>query len=251
MHAPSRSGFSRVARAALFGEAAQCARVVLSWTAAGGITAGGVLIGVAALGAPEMARSLLPLAPVLFVIGAAGGLLHGCILAFLGRPPDAAPGNVLTALAIAAVLSVPALVVAWVAAAWISLTFAALAIRTPSTILLVSVGWLVGAAVCYWAAVEGVRAFRCAFSRWPESRPGTLLLAGAGAIFATVFVGYQPQIWWTDVRVTGIGAVILALVATVWIALPVIVLLLHYLHRRFASVWDGPTAGDRIVQTDR
>ena len=69
-------------------------------------------------------------------------------------------------------------------------------------------------------------------------------------VLAVLFVHYRPGIWGTDLRVTGIGALILALVSTIWIALPIIVVLLHYLHRRSASVEDGPAATKKIVQPD-
>lgn len=250
MDASQETGFPRVAREALCGEAARCAAVVVSWSAAGGITAGGLLVGFAALGSPEMAQALLPLTPALFLVGAAGGLVHGSVLAYVGRPPHTSRVEALRAIGTGVVLALPALVVAWVATAWISLTSAVLTLRTGATVALVVTGWAVGTAVCCWAALEGWRSFRCAFSRWPESRPGALLLVGVAVAFAMLFVGYHPEIWGTDVRVSGIGAVILALAATLWIALPIIVVLLHYLHRRFASMWDGPTATDRIVQSD-
>lgn len=247
MNAPRKSEVPRTLREVLLGPAGRSTRVVVSWVAAGGITAGGLLIGVAALGSAEMGHGLLPLAPVLFVVGAIGGLLHGSILAYVGRPQGVSTHATAVALVWGVVLSVPALTVAWVATAWISLTSAVMALHAWTTTLLALAGWAVGLAVCCWAAAEGWKAFLAAFSRWPESRPGALLLVLAGVAFAVVFVRYRPEIWMTDLRVTGIGALILALVATVWIALPVIVVLLHYLHRRFASVWDGPTSGEKTV----
>ncbi len=69
----------------------------------------------------------------------------------------------------------------------------------------------------------------------------------AAALFAVVFVRYHPEFWLTEFRVTGLGSLILALVATLWIALPVIVVVLHYLHRHFASVWDGTTSSETIL----
>ena len=247
MNAPHESGISRTVREAFVGQAARSARVVISWTAAGGITAGGLLIGVAALGSPEMARGLLPLAPVLFLIGAAGGLVHGSILAYLGRPPAVGTAATIGAIGSGVLLSIPALAVAWVATAWISLTSAVVALHVWTTTFVALAGWIVGVAACCWAAVEGWEAFCTAFSRWPESRPGALLLVVVGALFAVLFVRYHPAIWLTDFRVTGVGALILALVATVWIALPIIVVLLHYLHRHFASVWDRPTSREKTV----
>src|SRR3972149_4533538 len=63
-----------------------CARVVVSWTVGGGIGFGGVLVGsltVAGLVAPGLQ---LLAAPVLFLLGAFLGGVHGALLAVVGRP---------------------------------------------------------------------------------------------------------------------------------------------------------------------
>jgi hypothetical protein len=138
-------------------------------------------------------------------------------------------------------------VIAWVVTAWISLTSAVIALHVWSSTVLAAAGWVAGVATCCWAAVEGWEAFCTAFCRWPESRPGAILLVVAAGLFAVFFVRFHPEIWLTGLRFSGVGALILALVATVWIALPVIVVLLHFLHRRFASVWDGSTRHETIV----
>lgn len=247
MNATREYAISRTIRTALIGRAARSTRVVVSWTVAGGVTGGGLLVGIAALGTPEAARGLLPLSPVLFIVGALGGLIHGSLLGYVGRPDGADTSTTLAAILSGVILAIPALTVAWVATAWISLTFVVVTLHAWSTTLLAAAGWAVGVTACCWAAVEGWEAFCSAFCRWPESRPGAWLLVVAAALFGVLFVGYHPEIWLTDFRVTGAAAVILSLVATVWIALPIIVVLLHYLHRRFASVWDGSAPGEKIV----
>jgi hypothetical protein len=246
----AKRSISRAVHEAFLGTSARSRRVVISWAVAGGITTGGLLVGLTALGSPETAQGLLPLAPVLFLVGAVGGVIHGSVLAYLGRAEGVGGPAAAAAVASGILLSIPALVVAWVAAAWISLTPAVVTLHVWSTTVVTLIGWLVGTAACCWAAVEGWEAFCSAFARWPESRPGALLLVGAAAVLAALFVHNRPGIWGTDLRVTGIGALILALVSTIWIALPIIVVLLRYLHRRFASVWDGPAASEKIVQPD-
>ncbi len=144
MNQPAESGVASTARESLIRETSRSTRVVVSWVAAGGITAGGLLIGVAALGSPEMSQGLLPLAPVLFLIGAAGGLIHGSILAYLGRPEGAGTAATIRAIMAGIVLSIPVLVVAWVATAWISLTSAVLSLHVWSSTLLAAAGWVVG-----------------------------------------------------------------------------------------------------------
>ena len=89
----------------------------------------GCLIGFSALGSPAMAQALLPLAPFLFLAGALGGVAHGAVLAYVGRPHGTSrrrPGLLGRAPA-----HVPALMVAWVATAWISLTSAVFALHAP------------------------------------------------------------------------------------------------------------------------
>jgi len=229
---------TKTLRDTLLGEAASCARIVVSWTMTGGVAAGGLLIGMTALGSPEEARVLLPLSPVLFVLGAAAGLVHGSALAYVGRPLSTSGRTATASILLSFIVVIPALLAAWVAAAWISLTSAVLTLGRPTTTIVTSLGWLVGIAVCCWAAIEGWHGFERAFTRWPESRPGALLISGALAVLALTFVMHRPPIGHTELRLTGFGAVILAFVATIWIATPVVIVLLHYLHKWFAPVWD-------------
>lgn len=230
--------FTGIVRAAFLGEAASCGRIVVSWTATGGVTAGGMLIGLTALASAEEAQVLLPLAPVLFLLGAVAGLLHGAVLAYVGRPLTVSGRAAVGRIFLSFLGVLPALVVGWVVAAWISLTGAVLAIRGASTIALTSIGWVAGLALCFWAASEGWHGVERAFTRWPESRPGAILISGSLAILALTFVLHRPPIGHTNLRLTGLGAVILAIVATIWIATPLVIVSLHYLHKWFAPVWD-------------
>jgi len=246
----AKRSISRAVHTIFLGRCARSRRVVISWSVAGGVTLGGLLVGLAALGSPETAQGLLPLAPALFLVGALAGLMHGSVLAYMGRSEGVSGEDAVIAVAAGILLTIPALVVAWVAAAWVSLTSAALILHTFRTAALTLIGWVVGAAVCCWAAVEGWEALCTAVSRWPERRAGVVLLIGAAVGMAVLFNHHRPGVWGTDLRVTGIGALILALVSTIWLALPIIVVLLRYLHRRFASVWDGPAPSEKIVQPD-
>ena len=92
-----------------------------------------------------------------------------------------------------------------------------------------SIVWAIGSGPWGW------RGARRAFARWPERRLGALILAGILAILAVGFVLEQPALWGTDVQVKGLGALILALGATVWIALPVVLAVLHGAHRLFGD----------------
>lgn len=243
MNASTRSDIRSAIRRSLHGGEASCLRVVISWSAAGGITAGGLLVGAAALSSPAMAATLLPLAPFLFLAGALGGLAHGSVLAYLGRPDGVAPTTALAAVGTGILFAIPALAVAWVATAWISLTSAVLTLHALPTSIVTALGWALGLTICAWAVFEGWRASRNAFARWTESRPGALLVTGVGVVFAVWFVSYRPELWGTDIRVGGLGAILLAVAVTVWVAAPILVVGLHWVHRRFASTWDAAHLG--------
>ena len=208
------------------------ARVIVSWTLAGGIVAGGFLLALATWGSPATASAVVPTAPILFAMGAAAGLVHGTLLAYLGRP-DPARGRTPKETALLAagglLLGAP---VALVTAGWISLLATTAALQRPFTRLMAWAAVGVGALFALWAVTEGLRALRNALARWPASRTGTVILTVILAVLVLVFHRLRPEIWFTDVRVTGAGAVALAFVATLWIAAPVVVLGLSLVGRR-------------------
>ena len=92
-------------------------------------------------------------------------------------------------------------------------------------------GWTGALLVCAWAAWEGWRSLARAFERWPERRAGTLIMLGILAILGLSFFLNRPVIWGTDLQVRGMGAIILALGATIWIGLPVVLGTLHVVHK--------------------
>jgi hypothetical protein len=100
--------------------------------------------------------------------------------------------------------------------------------------------WRVLLVLCAAAVVQGVRALRTAYVRWPDARLGTLLAAVAFGFLLVSFLSEPPVLWGTNLRVTGVGALLLAAGVSAWIASPVIVLTLQLLHRRW--LWK-PQAG--------
>jgi hypothetical protein len=152
----------------LLGRAAPCTRLVVSWASGGGIIAGGFLVGVASLESPQNAQPFVSLAPVLFLVGAFAGLVSGALLALAGRPAGVRAQTARSAIASGLALSIPALAVAWVITAWISLTSAVLTLHAPVTLAIAAVGWVLGIWVCMWAAWEGWRALRGTFARLRE-----------------------------------------------------------------------------------
>ena len=165
MGAPQRFDAVHSVRDVLLGVCAPCARLVVAWAAAGGIAAGGILVGAAALDSPEMAQPLVSLAPALFLFGAAAGLALGSLLAWAGRPSGPSAHTVRSAIGCGVALSIPTLAVAWVVTAWISLTSAVLTLHGSITVAIAAVGWVVGLWVCMWATWEGWMALRVAVGR--------------------------------------------------------------------------------------
>jgi hypothetical protein len=189
-----------------------CARVTLSWTVAGGVAAGGILVS----------------GLTLFLAGAVLGLAHGCVVAVIGRPGCLSRTGAFRRCLVGGVLAVPALALAWVVTAGISLTAALVHEFRASFLLLAAGAWIFGLALCGWAAREGVVVVRRAVQRWPESRVGSLLSFGLLVALSAIFVRNPPELLGTGLRVNSIGALLIALAVTLWVGLPLLVLLLHF-----------------------
>ena len=209
-------------------------RLVLSWALAGGIIAGGFFVAALTLSDRVSSNFLGGVVLILFVGGSAAGCVHGALLSYLGRPTGLTRKAWARALGLGAFWLLPTIVVGGLAASWIGLTAAGLASERPAVLAGVVVGWMLGAAACLWAAIEGWRAIFRAMERWPELRIGTVLVLVTFAVLCTAFLATRPAIWFTEVRVQGVSAVVLALGASVWIATPVVIALL-----RVARNWVG------------
>lgn len=206
-------------------------RVSVAWTLAGGVTAGGLLVAAVTLSGSISANSAPSAATILFLLGAAAGFVHGGVLGYLGRDLSRSRGHAARGVGFGLILLLPSVPVVWLftlllalsPASWISDDFG---LRAGAVL-----GWMVATGVCAWAAWEGWNALTAALTRWPERREGSLIMVGIAAILCLLFFLERPEIWGTDIRVTGIGAIVLAIGATTWIALPVVLASLHLLHR--------------------
>ncbi|HZD05411.1 MAG TPA: hypothetical protein VE173_10845 [Longimicrobiales bacterium] len=209
------------------------ARIVVAWSMGGGVVAGGLLIAAMTLSERLSSSGAPELSAVFFLLGAGAGVAHGGLLAYLSRDPSLSRTEMLGVLLRALPWAVPGLLLSWAAALWMSLTAAVLQTTEPGLLAVggIVVAWLFGLTVCGWAAWEGVQGVVVALRRWPDLRVASVVISVVFAVLATTFVTTHPQIWWTDVRVTGAGALILALGATVWIALPVVIAGLGVVHR--------------------
>lgn len=207
-------------------------RVALSWAAASGLLAGGAWVAVLASTGRTSASTSWFLSTLFFVVFGILGFVHGAVLGYLGRDREHSRWRVLRSVVWAAVLGAPVLALMYEIAVWISMTEVAVLAPRPALVIGVSVSWLVLLTVCTLAVWQGAVVLRCAYSHWPECRLGTLLLAATFAFLLLSFLSEPPVVWGSDLRVTGMGALLLAAGVTAWIASPVIVIALHAAHRR-------------------
>lgn len=230
-------------RGCFLGPEGVCGRLILSWGVAGGVVAGGVLVGglvVAGLVSPGFQ---LLVAPVLFLVGAVLGLVHGGVLAVVGRPPGLGRGRAIGRSLTAALVSIPLILPAYIVTAGVSLTAALVTEWHAGLFVLVALAWSVALALCAWAAREGWAALRRAYARWPESRAGSVMVTLLGVAATGFFLKYPPELLGTDLRVNGIGAVVLAVALTVWIGVPLVVTALRFVPERIVPHAPGGEVG--------
>ncbi len=216
-------------------------RVVVSWTLAAATVAGGFFLRFLMASNRMSASHMFPVGPGLFAAGAGAGLVHGGLLAYLGRRLDRSRAEGVRVALLGGIVGVLGLVPVAVVAMWIALashTWIAGGLLSNAASLFAMV---VGLGLCAWSLVDGWRALRNLVKRWPESRVGAPVLLGILAIAVTAFLLQRPEIWGTDIRVTGMGAVILAVGATVWVASPVVVAVLHVVHRYVQAPFEWRT----------
>ena len=163
-------------QSAFLGDEGAGGRVVCSWMLAGGIAAGGFLIGTLALAGRGNPGLHLLLAPVLFVAGTLLGFFQGIVLAVIGRPADVRVGRAFGRALLAGVLSTPLLPLAWLVSSAITVGSALQAEFRWSWLVVAAGGWIVGVSICAWALVEAWRLGRRRLLRFSERR-----VPGAGA----------------------------------------------------------------------
>ena len=231
MRRPPADGLAHALWSFVTGSRGGCVRLVLSWTVAGGVAGGGILVGALTIaGVVEPGLQLLA-APVLFVAGAVLGLVHGVVLSLVGRPRCLTRGTALRHALLAALISIPLLGIGWVVTASITLTAALMTELRASWLFFAVGGWILGLSLCAWALWEGWRALRAAFGRWPDGRVGTVVLTAILGATTVLLVRVRPSIVGTDLRVNGLGAVALAVALTLWVALPTVWTALHFLRQ--------------------
>lgn len=206
-------------------------RLVIAFTMAGGMLVSGQLVASAALSGKISLSAALPATWLVFGVGAVLGWAHAVLLGYVGRQDGTSRRSVVYRMLLGGACSVPGLLIALIAAS--GMTLSGILVRSGGVIVWLGAAlcWLVGAAICAWAITVGVEAYRNACVRFQEFRTGAPLLAAFLLTLAILFNWSRPEIWGTEYRVTATGAAFLAFGATIWIAAPIVLLLLHLVHR--------------------
>ena len=202
-------------------------RVTVLSAMAGGVSVGGILVGAMTLTGRLSGHAIFATATALFIIGAALGLVHGLALGFLGRPAGVTPRQAFGDLGRAALYAIPGLSVAWLASIWVAMTIVAFYTGRTGAMVGAAVGWVGAGAILAVAVVQAVRALKNAYARWPERRAGTVLAGASFAALLMTFLADRPEIWGVRLRLTEVGAVLLAAVLAFWVAGPVVTVALR------------------------
>jgi len=205
-------------------------RVLITSGVAGGILLGGFLVAGMTLAGQLSGNALLLTSGALYILGAALGLIHGGVLGFLGRG-ELSRREALQRLGMSALYAVPVLAVGFIVTGWIAMTMISLYLNKVFAYVGAGIGWLVGAVLVVAAARYGWRALRNAYAAWEHATAGTALVSASFAALLLVFLAERPVLWGLHFRVTEVGAVLLALFATFWIAVPAVAVALNLIGR--------------------
>lgn len=238
------SGGVRVPAPLLLGLRSPCGRTVLSFTMAGGVLLGGALVALLVFVGAVSPDTVRMFSGAFFVAGAAGGLVQGVVLAVLGREEGASPGSALLGAVAVVPWLLPALALSGVAAAWLSLSWAALHLDRAGVVLGAALGCAAALATCAWAAAEGAASARRALSRWPGWPVGVGAPAGIFCGLAAWLHVTGPAIPLTRLPATGTAAVVVAAVLTLWVGIPAVAAAL-FLARRAGAAARSRASGPR------
>ncbi len=198
------------------------AAVAISWSLAGGMLFSGAAV-VALLVTNRMSGHLLLMASAsLFAIGAVVGMVHGVILGILGRPEGTTPRQARAAMVHGLLYLVPALLLGWMIAGWVAAMPIALTGGHAVAAVISGLAWIGMGLTVYFAGSTGLHALTFAYRRWPDRVPGTVMVAATLIALVVAFAVEPPTIWFTDIRLTMPGAMLLALAASFWFYGPII-----------------------------
>jgi len=221
------------------------AAVAMSWSLATGMLLGGAAV-VAMIATDRMSGHLLLLgSAVLFAIGAVVGLVHGVILGIAGRPEGTTPTQAAKAMLHGLFYYPFGLLLSWAVAGWVAAMPLALLGHHVIGTVISALAWVAMAATVYFAGSTGLHALTLAYRRWPDRVPGTILVGATLVALLVAFAIQPPTIWFTDVRLTFPGAVVLALGATFWFYGPIITVGLAVL-RKAMPLFPATRVLDRV-----
>ncbi len=205
--------------------------VLIAWSVAGGLLLGGA--SVAGLLATDRlsAHAFLMMSVLLYMVGAGLGLVHGLALGIFGRAEGTTPRQAAGQMAHGTIYLVPALLLGWLTAGWVAaLPIALHSHKILATGMLVF-AWVIMAGTAAFAVSAGLDAAKLAYRRWPDRVPGTIGVVATFLALAVMVMVRRPQIWFTDIRLSGIGAVVFVFAATFWFYGPIITTGLALLRR--------------------
>lgn len=201
------------------------ANVIASWTIAGG-AAGGLLM---ALLVTTSRVHVVGAATLIIIVGAFGatlGAVHGAILGYLGRPVTPVPlGWRGTALLAAVTMVAAGIAVGF--ALWFGVSAVAATAGAAAATISMLVSTAFSLVVFAWATVNGWHALERAYTRWPEKRLGTMLVVGASAVLSSAMLLLRGTIPGTEIKLSAGAAVVMVVVAVLWIVSPVVFVMLR------------------------
>lgn len=226
-------------------------RVAVLSSMAGGIAIGGVLVASLTLSGRLSGHALFMNATGLYIVGAFLGLLHGLVLGYFGRPAGTTPRKAVGDIGRALLFAPISLAVGWLAAIWVAMTLVAAYTGRIGALVAVSLGWVGAGIILAAATLQGFKALKNAYARWPERRPGTVLSAASFAALLLTFLADRPEVWGLRLRLTEVGAVLLAGFLAVWVAGPLVTVALRLARQvPFPRTLAGLTQGRAKVLPD-
>jgi len=199
-------------------------QTVIALTVSGGMLLGGFTVALMTLLGRLSGGGLLLSSTGLFLLGSFLGGLHGVALGYLGREPGSDGRRALLSEARSLLYAMPALAVAWPFTSWIAMSAVSRYTGKLDLQILSGLSWLAGLAVLTWAATVAWKAARNAYTRWPERRPGTVLVAATFVALGVLLLGTRPELWGMRLRLTPIAAALTAAAAAIWVVGPLVTL---------------------------
>jgi hypothetical protein len=203
------------------------AQLAVVWTAAGGMAAGG-LVPVLLL-AGRIHNDAAPAAALLLVTaGGVLGAVHGAVLGYVGRHAGDEVVVRLRDRAWAALATLTALAAAAGLTHWLLMSTVLIRAGRGWAWLPLFAGIAAGLGIGALATIRGWRSLEIAYLEWPRHRLGAMLLAGSFTVLCLSFLVLQPAVPGTRVQLPAIGWIIVAALATIWVAAPAVILALRF-----------------------